>query len=270
METRCLPRPIAPRPVVRKGFVLTIVAALLLAFIAQDAAAQFSGSGGRIILWDGTDVANITAGGRVEVTCDNCGGSGGTSSSFGSAFPASGTAAGFSDGTNMQSARVFDGDTGGGTQYVLGANLVRRASGGTAELIGQATMANSVPTVLASDQSAIPVTATNLDIHDLASATDSVTAVMATASTANNDGSQVSVTTTSGTLLASFSTRKYAGFCASPLNTDIVHFKLGATATTSDYKLHAGQCWNTPPVVYTGVIDARSASGTQEVSVIEY
>jgi hypothetical protein len=58
--------------------------------------------------------------------------------------------------------------------------------------------------------------------------------------------------------------------CASPTNTDLVHLKLGATATTSDYKLHIGQCFNIGPIPYTGVIDARSASGTQEVSVMEW
>lgn len=93
----------------------------------------------------------------MRVTIVSGGGSGGTSSNFGSALPSAGTAAGFSDGTNMQAARVFDLDTGGGTQYGLGVNLVRRASGGSAELIGSSTSANSLPVVVASDQGAIPV-----------------------------------------------------------------------------------------------------------------
>ena len=61
------------------------------------------------------------------------GGGGGTSSVFGAAFPANGTAAGYSDGTNMQGARVFDGDTGAGAQYVIGAMLRASGSGGTVE-----------------------------------------------------------------------------------------------------------------------------------------
>src|SRR5215831_13828206 len=61
------------------------------------------------------------------------GGSGGTASNYGSAFPASGTAGGFSDGTNMQGARVFDADSGAGTQYVLGAYLRKAASGGSVD-----------------------------------------------------------------------------------------------------------------------------------------
>src|SRR5579883_317704 len=91
---------------------------------------------------------------RVNVVAG--GASGGTSSSFGAAVPGTGTAAGFSDGTNMQLARVFDADTGAGTQYVLGVNLRKSASGGSTELAGQATMTNSIPVAIASDQSAVP------------------------------------------------------------------------------------------------------------------
>ncbi len=60
------------------------------------------------------------------------GGSGGTASAFGSAFPSgasSGTASGFYDGTNMQGARVVDADTSGGTFYALATNNVFRTSG---------------------------------------------------------------------------------------------------------------------------------------------
>lgn len=60
-------------------------------------------------------------------------GAAGTSSSFTSAFPAIGTAAGFNDGTNMQGARVFDLDSGGGTEYVLGVGLRLSGNGGSVE-----------------------------------------------------------------------------------------------------------------------------------------
>ena len=86
------------------------------------------------------------------------GGAGGTSSSFGSAVPSSGTAAGFSDGTNMQLARVHDLDSSGGTQYNLGVSLRRTANGSSAELLGNSTMANSLPVTIASDQSALSTT----------------------------------------------------------------------------------------------------------------
>ena len=79
---------------------------------------------------DSLNVSIVDASGN-QVT--SFGGSGGTASNFTSAFPSSGTAVGFSDGTNMQGARVFDGDSGAGTQYVMGAILRKIASGGTVE-----------------------------------------------------------------------------------------------------------------------------------------
>lgn len=60
------------------------------------------------------------------------------------------------DGTNALGV-FFDLDSGAGTQWELGVNLRRSASGGSAELLGQATMANSLPVVVASDQSRLPV-----------------------------------------------------------------------------------------------------------------
>lgn len=82
----------------------------------------------------------------------------GTSSNFTSGFPASGTASGGSDGTNMQAFRMFDIDTGGGTQYAQGVNLRISAGGGSIEAKGAQTSANSLPVVLASDQAAIGAT----------------------------------------------------------------------------------------------------------------
>lgn len=61
------------------------------------------------------------------------GGSGGTASNVGSAVPSSATAAGFSDATNLQLARVYDTDSGGGTQYTVGVSLRKTASGGSVE-----------------------------------------------------------------------------------------------------------------------------------------
>lgn len=52
---------------------------------------------------------------------------------FGSPFPSNGTAAGYSDGTNMRSAMVFDLDTSASTQYVLGVSLRQSSSGGSVE-----------------------------------------------------------------------------------------------------------------------------------------
>jgi hypothetical protein len=86
---------------------------------------------------DGTDTVGIsTVSGSKALKVDviqSVGGSGGTNSSFGAPFPAAGTAAGFNDGTDMRGAKVFDADTGGGTEYVLGVELRKAASGGSVE-----------------------------------------------------------------------------------------------------------------------------------------
>jgi len=76
------------------------------------------------------EIAVVDASGN-QIT--SFGGSGGTASNYGSTFPTSGTAVGYYDGTNMQGARVFDLDSGAGTQYVQGVNLRIAASGGSVE-----------------------------------------------------------------------------------------------------------------------------------------
>ena len=85
----------------------------------------------------GTPPTTYSAGRAYQPTMDTTGtlctggggGSGGTSSTFGHAFPSAGTAIGLSNGTNM-----------------------------VALTLGQAAMASSIPVVIASDQSAVPVT----------------------------------------------------------------------------------------------------------------
>jgi hypothetical protein len=75
----------------------------------------------------------LDSAGNLLVNVKAGGAAGGTSSSFGAAIPGTGTAAGFSDSTNMQLARVFDADTGAGTQYLLGTVIRSSASGGSLE-----------------------------------------------------------------------------------------------------------------------------------------
>ncbi len=92
----------------------------------------------------------------------------------------------------------------------------------------------------------------------------------ATAS-ALNDGACVTVTTTSGTVVASNASRKFLALYARSTNTDIVYLKLGATATTADFPLEVGQPFNiTGGWVYTGVIDSLSAAGSQSVCFVEF
>lgn len=95
--------------------------------------------GGTLRGWTGLSLGShytatvaIVDGSGNQVT--SFGGSGGTASNFGSAVPSTGTATGYSDGTNMQIPRVFDGDTGAGSQYVPGVILRASGSGGTTEV----------------------------------------------------------------------------------------------------------------------------------------
>lgn len=69
----------------------------------------------------------------------------------GGAIPSRSVFVGGTDGANMRNFRLFDLDSGAGTQYIQGVNLRRTANGGSTEALGQSTMANSIPVVWASD-----------------------------------------------------------------------------------------------------------------------
>ncbi|HEX9831998.1 MAG TPA: hypothetical protein VGA66_02735, partial [Mycobacterium sp.] len=115
----------------------------------------------------GTDITSATRGSEQAVSVQivdgsgaqitSFGGSGGTASNFGSAVPSEGTSIGLSDGTNSQNPRVFDADSGGGTEYVAGASLRIEASGGSIPITAAAgAVAAGTPRVtLGSDDPAV-------------------------------------------------------------------------------------------------------------------
>lgn len=107
--------------------------------------------------------------------------------------------------------------------------------GSAAPTVGQKTMANSVPVVVSSDQTALSVTPTQ-------PATSSVTSV------ASNVASV--------TLLAANANRKVATIVNDSATANL-YVKLGAAATTSSYtvKMVPGAYYEVPNPVYTGVID---------------
>ena len=87
--------------------------------------------------------------------------------------------------------------------------------------------------------------------------------------TANNDGACASGAA-SFTAIVSNASRTWLAVWASPANTDDVYLKLGATATAADARFAPGQPLNfTSGRIYTGIIDAFPASGTQAVCVME-
>ncbi len=59
---------------------------------------------------------------------------------------------------------IVDLDTGGGVEPVTGVNLRRSASGGSQEMLGETTMALSLPVVIANDQTAIDVSAATVTV----------------------------------------------------------------------------------------------------------
>jgi hypothetical protein len=111
------------------------------------------------VLVDGQAVTlQFDANGQLKTS----GGGGGASIGLvGAPVPLSANYTGFIDAAgNLQGARVYDLDTGIGVEDVLGINLRLSAGGGSIEALGQMLSASSIPVVLASDQSNIPVTAT--------------------------------------------------------------------------------------------------------------
>lgn len=80
--------------------------------------------------------------GNLKIAIASGGGSGGTASTFGAAFPATGTAVGFTDGTNMVSGRV--------------------RNPGSGALVGDAAIVVVDPVVLAAVNSATPAGGNNI------------------------------------------------------------------------------------------------------------
>lgn len=227
-------------------------------------------------VWDGVDSLDITAAGAARVD-----GSGVTQPVSAAALPL---------------------PAGAATEATLATLLTSGTFTARLNTLGQKTMANSAPVVLASDQSAIPVTGPLTDVQLRASAvpvslasTTITGTVAATQSgtwtvqpgdtpntvpwlttdtprqvaSATNPGTCVSVTA-STTVLANNASRRTYGFKAAETNTANVHCKLGAIATTNNTVFGAGSSWSQDTgAVYTGVIDCIAASGTQLVCPYE-
>jgi hypothetical protein len=117
--------------------------------------------------------------GNLLVNVKAGGGSGGTSSSFGSAFPGTGTAVGFTDGTNMVAGRVT---TYGTTPTGLNALAVNAFVTNT-NANGQTTMSASSPVAIASDQTvADPCTFRKKSTANFSSSTSGGSIITASAS----------------------------------------------------------------------------------------
>lgn len=139
-----------------------------------------------------TTPTTITSGNMSPLQMDNAGNllvnikagaaAGGTSSNFGSAFPSAGTAIGYTDGTNMAAGRVGAvANVAAATNFIDSLSICQynatpvtvtdtryqsaqcdvngflKVNVTNTNANGQATMANSSPVVIASNQTAVPV-----------------------------------------------------------------------------------------------------------------
>jgi hypothetical protein len=177
-----------------------------------------------------TDTANNAL--RVNIVAGAA--AGGTSSTFGAAVPAVGTAIGLSDGTNEQNPRVFDVDSGGGTQYVAGVNLRKIASGGSVEAATSTDPLRVDPTGTTTQ----PVSAASLPLPSGASTSanqtteltslSSIDGKLVTTRTADYDSGAGTVTTPfTGIALPASGGPVAGGTSTNPLRTDPTN----ATAT---------------------------------------
>jgi hypothetical protein len=122
--------------------------------------------------------------------------------------------------------------------------------GSTAPTVGQKTMASSVPVVLASDQSALPVS-----IGGSLSSTGTQTSVASSASNV--------------TLLASNASRKGATIYNDSNKT--LYVKFGATASTTSFAVQLGAgSYMEVPFGYTGIIDGIWTSVNGSARITEF
>lgn len=151
-------------------------------------------------------------------------------------------------GTTTQpiSAASLPLPTGAATETTLASVLTTTNFQARINTLGQKTMANSTPVVLASDQAAIPVT---IGASSTATRTD------------------VASSAASVTLLASNASRKGATIYND--STKVLYAKFGTTATSSDFtvKMNAGDYYEVP-FSFTGRIDGiwSSAQGSARMT----
>jgi len=114
--------------------------------------------------------------------------------------------------------------------------------------LGQKTSANSTPIVIASDQSAVPVTPS----------------VVATSTLTN-----VTASTTSANLVASNSSRKGLSIYNDAGRN--IYVKFGSTASTTSFTMRMSDntYYEMPQPIYTGTIDVITSSGSGSVRVTE-
>lgn len=146
-------------------------------------------------------------------------------------------------------------------------------AGDTALTLGQATMANSLPVTMASNQGAVPVgpsAGTAFDTNQGTVGANTLRVVNAGAATGTK--TNVSSSATSVTILASNTSRKGALFYND--STQICYLDLsGGTASTSSYSVQmpSQSLFELPgPVIYNGLVTGIWASANGSMRVTEF
>lgn len=171
---------------------------------------------------------------NLHVVCDSgCSGSGGTSSAFGSAFPANGTAIGLTNGTNMV---AWSATTNYGTAPSTIAVPAVNAFVTNTNANGQTTMSGGSPVTLASDQSPLAVAAV-------------VATVLPTLTGASS--SQIRQTTAGQTLVALYSGKEFNTQGAVSASVTTVVSIIASVASGKNY--------------ITGIQCARTDAGTTAI-----
>jgi hypothetical protein len=224
-----------------------------------------SGAGGVLTVQGNASGTPIPVSGTVTAANASVG-------ALGAAIPASGTQMGASDGTNLQSPLVFDADSGGGTQYVLGVNLRGSNSGGSVEIGTASNPVRTDPT----GTTAQPITASSLPLPTNASqehataaspgsvrlsdgaafykaTTPSDTQPVKEAKAATSALSNVAGSASNVTLLASNANRLRCVIIND--NTSILYVKYGATASATSHTYRLLPNASITEDKWTGIID---------------
>jgi hypothetical protein len=169
-------------------------------------------------------------------------------------IPTSSTQVGGSDGTNLQAARVFDADSGAGTQFILGTILRKSASGGSVEAGTSSDPLRVDPTGTTTQ----PISATSLPLPTGA-ATSANQTTLGNQTTKINDGTNTATVKSASTAAVAADTALVVAI--SP-NTPIVASNPSVSATGSSPPAQAtsigGSVTTAAPSYTTGQLSSLS------------
>lgn len=215
MRQQYLPKPIEAVPGPRRGFVLALILAVV-SFVSADLWAQTSGSGGFVIIraTDGTNVINVGDNANTALRVNVVAGSaGGPSKVDDAAFTVATDSVApigyMADQTSPDS--VNEGDVGIPRMLLNRIPLAALWDAAGNERGANVDASNRLTTI--ADQggtwtvqpgNTANTTAWLVKLDQTGANNDVDVATLPKVASANNDGAQVSITTTSGTVLASF------------------------------------------------------------------